>query len=676
MHDSLALGLQVCEIAILERDFANAADAALLVGRTYFLLGDQSSALRYAKSAIDYADGTDDETLKARGKNALANMLQADKRFDDAERLYIEALQSATKGGDSTVAGGLHENIAQVQLLQGRFADALISFNKSLRIRSSIDDQKGLAHCNCSMGVFYSEMEEYRRSLEHFHNSLRYYTHHPEGNSLANVYFNIGQLHVRLGEYAQAMISMQNGADEFKRIRDTRGYYFCQVHIAEISRKQGNLEYAQSILSGIERDVADELVSRDAETSFYAAKAALATTIGNYTQATDFAHKCIASAVYFPEDVDIANSYKILAANENRLGNHDQAIGYLQKAKAVAKNAGTHYVLRDVMSALVEAYKLSGDKDGVIATLEEIQLLNERHFLLRSQVITAMAESERRLRAIEEAEKEARQQAKNAVKRASELERALLKVQELNRRVEEEKVRFETLYQQNRSLLSIVAHDLNNPLTSMKLSLSMLATYGVQQLGEKRVARLVESCEHTIQVMQDLTRRLLDLESLEHGTLSLNVQHLHLATAVGQVVEEFSAIAQKKGIAFSVSLQSDVKAAVDLTRFLDVVRNLVSNAVKYSPPGNTVYISVHPDLAGHHAILSVMDSGEGIPPEQQPLMFRKFQKLGPRPTAGEASSGLGLAIVKLYTEAMGGTVHYALRPEGGSHFSIHLPTFA
>ena len=110
---------------------------------------------------------------------------------------------------------------------------------------------------------------------------------------------------------------------------------------------------------------------------------------------------------------------------------------------------------------------------------------------------------------------------------------------------------------------------------------------------------------------------------------------------------------------------------------MQILDNLVSNAVKYSPAGGDVSLRIKSDPTSGKTRFSVTDTGPGLTPEDQQNLFREFAPLSTRPTHGEQSVGLGLWIVKRTTEAMDGEVRYETNPQGrGASFHVLLPTHA
>jgi signal transduction histidine kinase len=114
-------------------------------------------------------------------------------------------------------------------------------------------------------------------------------------------------------------------------------------------------------------------------------------------------------------------------------------------------------------------------------------------------------------------------------------------------------------------------------------------------------------------------------------------------------------------------------AQADRAATLQILDNLVSNAIKYSPPNTTVHVHALPERS--FILVNVRDEGPGISEADQKKMFRKFTRLSARPTGGESSTGLGLAIVKKLAEAMSGSIQCHSSLGSGSTFALRLPVW-
>ena len=171
--------------------------------------------------------------------------------------------------------------------------------------------------------------------------------------------------------------------------------------------------------------------------------------------------------------------------------------------------------------------------------------------------------------------------------------------------------------------------------------------------------------------MRTLITNLLDVNAIEQGKFTSVVEPCDIRALIELSVENNQPWAAKKGIELRVGTSAGLWARADRAATLQILDNLISNALKYSPPGTTVHVHTLPET--NYALMSVRDEGPGISDEDQKKLFQKFTRLSARPTGGESSTGLGLAIVKRLAEAMSGTIRCHSAPGAGSTFTLRLP---
>jgi signal transduction histidine kinase len=181
----------------------------------------------------------------------------------------------------------------------------------------------------------------------------------------------------------------------------------------------------------------------------------------------------------------------------------------------------------------------------------------------------------------------------------------------------------------------------------------------------------LETIHRTSDETLGLVNDLLDVAVIESGKLEVKRNDQDVAKLVGQRIKHLEPHARSKGIAIKLDVDGMRLASIDAPRFGQVVDNLVSNAVKFSPSGTTVTVALRAD--GDNFTFSVQDQGPGVPEEERKLLFRSFQKLSARPTGGEKSTGLGLAIVKKVVDAHGGRIEVESAPGHGTRFIVSVP---
>jgi len=218
--------------------------------------------------------------------------------------------------------------------------------------------------------------------------------------------------------------------------------------------------------------------------------------------------------------------------------------------------------------------------------------------------------------------------------------------------------------------LQIAAHDLRNPLNAILLTASQIPPEKDDATGYDFSPG--EEIRTTADEMLGIVEGLLDAAAMEEGSLQLNKAHLDLAGCVAEVVERNRPLAERKNQQLHFSAQEGCLAEVDGGRIKQAVDNLVSNAIKFSPRGESIAVAL--DCKGNHARIEVTDRGPGLTEDDKQRLFSRFARLSARPTGGEPSTGLGLANARQLVELHGGEIGAESDGPGqGSRFWIKLP---
>lgn len=237
------------------------------------------------------------------------------------------------------------------------------------------------------------------------------------------------------------------------------------------------------------------------------------------------------------------------------------------------------------------------------------------------------------------------------------------------------------LNDEKNEFMGIAAHDLRNRLGAIKGYAEMiledaesLAGASAEMLDSVR-AQISDSAariQDTSQRMAGMVQNLLDANRIERGEMRLNLAPAELTALVAGVVEGQLARATAKQQTLELAADpAPVTVTVDAGVMVQVVENLVSNAVKYSPPGKRIQVRVRRTASAVQC--EVQDEGPGLSAEDQQKLFGKFARLTAKPTGGEQSTGLGLSIVKTLVEAMHGRVWCESEPGHGATFLVQLP---
>ena len=223
--------------------------------------------------------------------------------------------------------------------------------------------------------------------------------------------------------------------------------------------------------------------------------------------------------------------------------------------------------------------------------------------------------------------------------------------------------------EKKRELQAMVTHDLRTPLTSIRLSLSLMLETMLQDLpprAEKIVKTAERNCSRLIRLINDL----LDIEKLDSGQFVLNKAPLHLALLFEAVEDATAEFAANKKMEI-VCGDAATKIEADGDRLVQVMVNLVSNAIKFSEDGKKVYLDAVE--TGEFVEIRVKDEGRGIPAEAIPKLFDRFHQVSASDGARGKGTGLGLSISKALVEAHGGNIGVESEVGVGTTFIIKLP---
>lgn len=221
--------------------------------------------------------------------------------------------------------------------------------------------------------------------------------------------------------------------------------------------------------------------------------------------------------------------------------------------------------------------------------------------------------------------------------------------------------------QQRRNLAADVAHELNTPLHIIQGYLEGIAD-GIYQPDEATINILLDETQLLSRLVEDL--RTLSLA--EAGQLPLNKETIQLGEFLADLKTSFSGQSEEAGIELHVESPADLAMEADPNRLDQIISNLVVNALRHTPSGGEITITASSTPAGIQ--INVVDSGEGIAPEDLPLIFNRFwrkDKSRLRPDGG--GHGLGLAIAQQLVHAHGGMINVESTPGDGTTFSITLP---
>lgn len=632
----------------------------------------------------------------------LSNYRAALTNLTEALQLFITTGDRAGTVGVMSWIGGVHHRL-------GEYKQALEYFDNSLVIAKQIGDDRAYALALCNLGGVYESLGDYTQALTYSRQSLPLLEIYQDKRGIATALTHIGNASEKLGDYSSALTHHLSGLALYRSIDDKRGesrllnsvgnvyvslgdhqeafdFFLRSLQIKEdigdrqgeaeslacigdVSHKLGDYEQAQSYhLKSlmIREDIGD--LHGVAES--YASLSAVLQSTGDLVQSMNYCRNSLkkfedlndregeaemltALAALIVRQLGQDKSLDHLGLNElfANKGDADLAKAHLDKALALSESLGTKPRLYRAHQVYADLYKALGDSAKALEHYETF-------FRIKQDVFSAEMNSKLTTLQMSFATERAEKEAEIYRLKTVELGRMNGALREAN----ELKI----------ELLGIAAHDLKNPLTSIMTSIELIRE---QSEDKELVEELTQAIYASSERMLNLIRDLLDTAAIESGKINLKIQPFDLSRLTEQVISHNTQQAAAKHI--TVNFESTLTSAAatvtgDINRLREVIDNLVSNAIKYSPPKKQVWVSVSKQPSGIR--VEVRDEGQGLSADDMTRLFGKFQRLSSKPTGGESSSGLGLSIVKQLVELHGGAVWAeSAGKEKGSSFIVELP---
>lgn len=250
--------------------------------------------------------------------------------------------------------------------------------------------------------------------------------------------------------------------------------------------------------------------------------------------------------------------------------------------------------------------------------------------------------------------------------------RLVSELAEQKRAIERQNRELRHLNDLKNTFLGIAAHDLRNPLGLIEMGMLFLLDPKMAAT-EQEQQTVLRDVYNQSRHMLNLIDELLDVTEIEAGKLNINRIMMSIAPFLEETVSQHNQLASPKGTRIVLASNGGPgdRVRADPLRLRQVLDNLISNGVKFSPAGSVVRVRARPTVGAW--LFSVEDQGPGVLPEERQHLFQDFARLSARPTGGERSTGLGLAIARRVVEAHGGQIGVESTPGQGATFWFTLP---
>ncbi|WP_221030100.1 tetratricopeptide repeat protein [Actomonas aquatica] len=620
----------------------------------YRVQSEYALAEARAREAAALGERLEEPRLQADGLNALGGVFWRRGDLATVWEHWLQAMRLREAAGDQAGVAASLSNLGILLDSEGDFAGALEYYQRALEIDRAIGSAPlEVASTLNNIGAVHEQMNREEAALSYHREALALRETTGDVREIAISYNNVGASLVDLGRLDEGREALQRSLEMRRAIGDRPGEASTLGELGKLERLAGNLDLAEL-------------------------------------------HAAAGLAIYVEiaepwGEADVANQLGeiALAAGEPEL-----ALEYFERARERAEQVGGPLLLAEQWDGRARALEAMGRWEDALAALREhaalreqivgdasrrrVELLEIRHDTQQREleVTRLRTANERAAQELAQARFERQAMVVGAtglVVFVMGLGWAWRRQRQATREAREAHARLRALGEQKDQFLRIVAHDLRGPLGNVRWMAGLLREDATEIPEARRLSTMIDEVAGRLVATTD---RLLDLDRIESGAVQPEWQDVAPGEVARKVVAQYAAAARGKDLQLEVvgdesSLSEVVRSDARLTE--QVLDNLVSNAVKFTPVGGRIEVrGCGTDTA---VMVDVIDSGPGIPPEARERLFARFAQVGNKPTAGEGSHGLGLAIAHGLAAAMGAELRYetSTHPLGGAWFSVRFP---
>jgi signal transduction histidine kinase/Flp pilus assembly protein TadD len=623
--------------------------AILRTGSCYRALLKEELALQYFNEALSLAIEFDMKSIQARALNSLGVLYQNTSKFSQAIDYFEQARALAHETGEAETEALSVTNIGVCLHNLGQYSEALQYYLEATKI---FEKNLGAPYGAIikMIGGLALEVGDTESAIKHLVHALRLMEPQQNYRELAPLYTDIGtaystrkEFDLALKNYQQALDFTEMAGDSYQTV-----ILFCMMsnlffETGDFKSGWESLEKARQLLVASYVGMLEGMLFHFEGVGYRAQK--------EFLKAENALDKSLIISRKIGNTKLICASLCLMGLTLEDQRQYERACEALKECVQIAEAQnyqGEEYY--KAYEALCRVYEGMGDLHTTVKHYKKFHELTKEQARLQSEFTTSAMLVEFEI-------EKTRQQSE--VYRLENIELAEVNAQLL------------ALSEERKEFISIAAHDLKNPLYSIKMLLNFLKTR--ETVSQEDLRDVLGDIETATVGMLHLIQNLLDAEIIENGRLQLNFATFPPVDIIKHVVQRYKSAALSKKINVRLDLDQDVIVLADTQYFMQAFDNILSNAIKYSPFEKNIDIRLYDDKEKETVRLEIRDEGPGISTTDMEKLFGKFQRLSARPTGNENSTGLGLAIVKKLVEAMNGDIRCESEFGNGSTFIIELP---
>lgn len=561
---------------------------------------------------------------------------------------------------------------------------------EAIKFAEKFNDYENLVQSHSFIGVAYRIIGNYSESMDYYFKGLELAKKYNQKEQEGYAYINIGNLHIYQGYYYNAIENLNKAQKIAEELGHTRmlGYVHLNIGRAQMLRDE-NIEALKNFNKALEIRIEIDQVSGQAVCYKYIGDIYFELgderkAIENYQKSLEVVDKQMDKDLY-------ANIHTMLAKTYVTIGNYELAQVNANKSMKIASKIGAKLIIRDNFQVLADIDLKTSQYKSAAQHLTSIIHYNDT--LFNQQLSEKMFNLEYRF---EKQRKQAEIDILNKDKQIRELElqRArtvnialfviLLLVgiifiyvlmsarqrRKQNILLKKQKEELDNINKTKDKMFLIIGHDLRGPIGNLK-SLIELLLEDEEITKDKSLMETFNIFMKSVQLVSELLENLLLWAKSQRNDISFSPENISINSVVNRNLQLFKTVADHKGVKLAFDIKENYDVFADKNMLMTVVRNLISNAIKYTPKGGKVNVNV--EQKSNFTKIAITDSGVGFNEETANKILDSKNFYTTSGTNNEAGSGLGLLLSKEFVEINGGKIWAESTPGKGATFYFTIP---
>jgi signal transduction histidine kinase len=629
----------------------------------YLMKEQLTIALEFYHKAYKTSEDADNKEDMLRYATQLGAIYNENSNYSKSIEHYLHTLEIAKSLNDKEAQAITCQNIADIYKSINAYDNALDYNIRALKIFQSSNNVRGESSAYNNIGIIHQDLNNHDKAIEYFEKALVIDEKNNFTRNMSAVYNNMGIIYDKRGEKLKALEYYKKSLS-YDDDENLQGKATALNNIGLIQHDLGNQEKALENLfnsHNISKDLKDQYAI--ANTSNNIAKVYIAEN--KFSLADTFLNRSLAIAQKIKSFPILEEAHKLLAELKEKEKNYKQALAhyenYIEVHDSIYKQRMNQNIAETQVKFETEAIE---QENELLRKDNEIQKLAIQKQKVIKNVFIGFTALVLALLALIYSRFSLKKETTSLLKKKNQ------ELEKTNKKLASSENNLKALNATKDKFFSIIAHDLKNPFQAL-LGFSEIIYSRAHDLTPEELEEYAKAINDSSQNLFNLLGNLLQWSRTQLGTTSINPEIINLEMGVKEVLETMSMAANEKNLAIQAHIPANLQVIADKNALMSILRNLISNAIKFTYPKGHVEIEAIPHKS--EVQIRVIDTGKGITQEDLTKLFKIDSNFSTKGTANEQGTGLGLILSKELVNKCGGDIWAESEKGKGSIFTFTLP---